>query len=165
MKPTLYLDVDGVVLPLGRGNGSCDRLRVGPFIVDVPRLIRSRLVTLLDVYDVVWATSWRDDANAEVAPTVGLPPLPVLPVDAHWRKLELVRAHAGEERAIAWIDDRLEPEAFTWAEARPGPSLLLAPDAATGMTTRHLDDLVSFAASSSGLRRTLAAIDYRSTIR
>ena len=72
--------------------------------------------------------------------------MPVLPVSAHWRKLELVRAHAGEQRAIAWIDDRLEPDAFAWANAREGPSLLLAPDSSTGMTSGHLKDLRGFGA-------------------
>jgi hypothetical protein len=45
VKPALYLDVDGVVLPLGRGNGDCDRLRVGPFVVDVSRLVQVRPYT------------------------------------------------------------------------------------------------------------------------
>src|SRR3990172_10330 len=62
------------------------------------------------------------------------PALPVLPVTAHGRKLELVRAHAGEDRAIAWIDDRLEPEAFAWADARPGPAVRLGPRSGPGNT-------------------------------
>lgn len=145
MRPVLYLDVDGVLLPLGLGrNGDTDRLRVGPFHVDVYRDIRARLRLVLDVFDVVWSTSWCDDANRDVAPIVGLPLLPVLPVTAHWRKLSLVREHAGEERPIAWIDDRLEREAFAWAEARPGPALLLRPPSDIGLTGADLDAILAF---------------------
>ncbi len=80
----------------------------------------------------MWATSWCEEANVEVAPLVGLPRLPALEVTAHWRKLELVRDHAGEESPMAWVDDRLEPEALTWGEAREGRSLLIKPDSRVG---------------------------------
>lgn len=145
MRPTLYLDVDGVVLPLGLGrNGDTDRLRVGPFHVDVCRDIRARLRLVLDVFDVIWSTSWCEDANRDVAPILGFPELPVLPVTAHWRKLSLVQEHAGDERPLAWIDDRLEREAFAWAEARSGPALLVRPPSHVGLTGKDLDEVLTF---------------------
>ena len=147
MRPLLYLDVDGVLLPLARGDRPSERVRVGPFYVDVPVDLRVLVPRLHEAYEIVWATSWCDEANREVAPLVGLPELPVLEVTAHFRKLELVRAHAGEEQPIAWVDDRLEPPAWEWAGARAGRSLLIRPESRFGLTPEHVDELLAFARS------------------
>lgn len=145
MRPVLYLDVDGVLLPLAKGTRPSERLRVGPFWVHVPLDLRELVPALHAAFEIVWATSWNDEANVEVAPIVGLPQLPTLDVTAHFRKLELVSAHAGEERAIAWVDDRLEPAAWEWAGARSGRSLLVRPDSRWGLTPEHVAELLAFA--------------------
>ena len=147
VKPLLYLDVDGVLLPLGKGDWASERIRVGPFYVHVARDLRMIVTRLHAAFEVVWATSWCEEANREVGPLVGLPRLPALDVTAHFRKLELVRTHAGEERAIAWVDDRLEPAAWEWAGGRVGSSLLLKPESRRGLTPAHADELLSFARS------------------
>jgi HAD domain in Swiss Army Knife RNA repair proteins len=146
VKPSLYLDVDGVLLPLGKGAWESDRIRVGPFYVHLPRDLHRLVPELHAVFEIVWATSWCEEANVEVGPLLGLPPLPALEVTAHWRKLELVRAHAGEGTPFAWIDDRLEPEAVEWAGRREGPSLLIRPESARGLTPEHVAELLAFAA-------------------
>ena len=134
-----------MLLPLGPGRPEeSDAARAGPFHVFVSRQLRARLPALLDLFDIVWATSWCDDANRDVAPLLGLPGLPVLPVTAHWRKLSLVREAAGDERPIAWADDRLEEDAHAWARDRTGPTLLIVPHGKQGLTTAHVDDLVAF---------------------
>jgi hypothetical protein len=147
VKPTLYLDVDGVLLPLGPGERPTERVRVGPFYVNIPLDLRGLVAALHDVFHIVWATSWCEEANREVAPLLGLPALPVLDVTAHWRKLELVSAHAGESAPLAWVDDRLEPEARAWAASRRGESLLIRPDARHGLTPSQVDELLAFAAA------------------
>ncbi|MBM3678669.1 MAG: hypothetical protein FJW96_12430 [Actinobacteria bacterium] len=147
MRPTLYLDVDGVLLPLGNGARQSERLRVGPFYVHFPTELRQLVPALHAAFEIVWATSWCEEANREVAPLVGLPALPALDVTAHWRKLELVSAHAGIDRPIAWVDDRLEPEAWEWADARPGASLLVRPESRRGLTPEHVDELLGFASA------------------
>lgn len=150
VRPVLYLDVDGVLLPLSNGEWPSERLRVGPFYVHVPTDLRTLVPKLHDAFEIVWATSWNEEANREVAPLVGLPELPALDVTAHYRKLELVSRHAGEERTIAWVDDRLEPAAWSWASARSGRSLLIRPQSRRGLTPEHVVELLAFAAAPPG---------------
>ncbi len=49
------------------------------------------------------------------------------------------------ERAIAWIDDDLGPDAHEWAQNRTEPSLLLDIDPATGLVDGHVELLIEFA--------------------
>jgi hypothetical protein len=136
-----------VLLPLGPGRpAESDAARAGPFNVFVSRPLRARLPALLELFEVVWATSWCDDANRDVGPLLGLPRLTVLPVTAHWKKLMLVQADAGDERPVAWADDRLEEEAHEWGRQRTGPTLLIVPHGGHGLTIGHLDDLIAFGA-------------------
>lgn len=148
MRPRLYLDVDGVLLPLGKGDWESDRRQVGPFYVHLPRDLPRLVAELHAAFEIVWATSWCEEANREVGPLVGLPTLPALDVTAHWRKLALVSAHAGPEAPIAWVDDRLEPEAWEWAASRQGPAHLVRPESRRGLTPEHVETLLAFARSA-----------------
>jgi hypothetical protein len=72
LRPLLFLDVDGPLLPFG---GSPQR---GPReTVAVPHLARLRPDTGLRLAalpcTLVWATAWLEDANTEIAPRIGLP--------------------------------------------------------------------------------------------
>jgi hypothetical protein len=69
--------------------------------------------------DLVWATTWEDQANAEIAPRIGLPRLPVVnwpePSDEDeredqwfglcWKTRTLVAW--ANQRPFAWVDDEI----------------------------------------------------------
>jgi hypothetical protein len=62
--------------------------------------------------DLIWATTWMEEANETIAPRLGLPPLPVVefpdaddppPPGLHWKTESLTRWAGG--RAFIWLDD------------------------------------------------------------
>jgi len=46
---------------------------------------------------------------------------------------------------VAWIDDAHDERCDAWASARPGPTLLLTTDPATGLTGEHVERLLAWA--------------------
>ncbi|MFD6158038.1 HAD domain-containing protein [Nocardia sp. NPDC060256] len=123
--PLLFLDVDGPLLPFGAGTrpeppgltsiGHLARLRpeVGLWLAALP-------------CELVWATTWEEEANKEVAPRIGLPRLPVVawpdPSDEHqredqwfglhWKTRTLVNWAAG--RPFVWVDDEITDSDRDW---------------------------------------------------
>lgn len=157
-RPAVFLDVDGPLIPFGPTD-----TRVSP-----PR--RTRLADgglpsnpLLDRLDprhgallaalpcdLVWATTWMQEANVSVAPRLGLPPLPLVnwlefeQQDAwyglHWKTRSLV-AHAGA-RPFAWIDDEITDADRTWVSTHhQGPALLHRVDPRRGLTNADFSAL------------------------
>lgn len=144
--PLLFLDVDGPLLPFGAS------LLSGPReIVAVPHLARLRLDAGPPLAGLpctlVWATTWLEDANTEIAPRLGLPDLPVVtwpePTGAEqredqwlglcWKTRTLVNWAAG--RPFAWVDDEITDADRGWVSAHhPGPALLCTIDASRGLT-------------------------------
>jgi hypothetical protein len=91
---------------------------------------------------LVWATTWLEDANTEIAPRLGLPDLPVVawpePTEAHqredrwhglcWKTRTLVNWAAG--RPFAWVDDEITDSDRDWVAAHHcEPALLCTIDA------------------------------------
>ncbi len=92
--------------------------------------------------ELVWATTWRHEANDCVAPLLGLPPLPVVdfpePSDEdcrhglHWKTRALCEWAAG--RAFAWIDDEITGADRDWVAANyPAGALLHRVDVRLGL--------------------------------
>ncbi|MFI1409624.1 hypothetical protein ACH4Y0_06805 [Streptomyces sp. NPDC020707] len=109
--------------------------------------------------DLVWASTWLDDANEVVAPRIGLPVLPVVrwpdastsmststvaeegPRGLHWKTPHIVE-WAGS-RPFIWVDDEIGDMDRFWVDAQhPGPSLLHRVDPGRGLGD---DDFVALA--------------------
>ncbi|KUM92847.1 hypothetical protein AQI88_30305, partial [Streptomyces cellostaticus] len=91
--------------------------------------------------ELVWATTWMQDANSCLAPWLGLPPLPVVewpdedepPGLLHWKTRPLVAWAAG--RPFVWVDDELTEADRAWVAAHhPEPALLHRVDHRYGLT-------------------------------
>lgn len=131
--PLLFLDVDGVVLPLGAGLG------------DLGEGLGRRLAAL--PADLVWATAWEHGANEMIAPRLGLPRLPVVEwrdpsiadgvldeyLNLHWKTRQVAEWAAG--RDFAWVDDEVTAADREWiAENHPGRALVHRVPALIGLT-------------------------------
>ncbi|MFF9242595.1 HAD domain-containing protein [Streptomyces sp. NPDC014801] len=146
-RPLLFLDIDGPLIPFGapraaaglppsgdQGNPLLERLdpRLGP-----------RLSSL--GCRLVWASTWREEANEVVAPRLGLPELSVVewpdaeddadpgPRGLHWKTRAL--ADWAGRRPFVWLDDEISETDRLWVGARhPAPALLHRVDPAAGLT-------------------------------
>ncbi len=135
-RPLLFLDVDGPLLPFGEGPGYEGRdtapdSRLARLTLEVGR----RLVAL--PCDLIWATAWEEEANAEIASRIGLPRLPVVNWPAssdereredqwfglHWKTRFLVTWAAG--RPFAWVDDEITDADRDWVSAHHSGRALL----------------------------------------
>ncbi|MFF4447625.1 hypothetical protein [Streptomyces sp. NPDC001502] len=142
----LYLDVDGPLIPFGAGpypSGADDEAH--PLLSRVDPTLGPRLAAL--PCEPVWATTWMADANACVAPRLGLPELPVVlwpePSEedgrggVHWKTPALVGHAAG--RPFIWVDDEITGADRAWVAARhPGRALLHRVDPGRGLTEADL---------------------------
>ncbi|MFJ9458029.1 hypothetical protein ACIRST_23450 [Kitasatospora sp. NPDC101447] len=100
-------------------------------------------------YELVWATTWTDDANALIGPNIGLPELPYVPWTEifgtdpdglHWKTRDLVAWAAG--RPFVWVDDELGPQDIEWIEANhPAPAVALWVDPRFGLRELHFEAL------------------------
>ncbi len=142
-RPLLYLDVDGPLVPFAAehrpqgyqgfrlpprtdtdcapGSGAVRRVWLQP-------AHGPQLRALTEIYDMVWATAWRQDANAWIRPILELPHLPVLPwpgTSATWcdpvATFRAIVEHAGP-RPFVWvaagIDDTVRGHADRHAAGR-----------------------------------------------
>ncbi|MFJ6661727.1 HAD domain-containing protein [Streptomyces sp. NPDC091377] len=169
MRPLLYLDVDGTLLPFGAagpypvhepdhgtpyGDGRVDP-DAHPLLTRIDPGLGPRLRALDCV--LVWATTWLDDANEVIAPWLGLPPLPVLDwpdedeapgATGGYRvsggrgvhwKTRHLVAHAAG-RPFVWLDDEITAADHAWVGAHhPGRALLHRVDHRRALTGADFD--------------------------
>lgn len=141
VRPLLFLDVDGPLIPLGpvgyptyQSGNEASGSDSSRFLARVDPELGPRLLAL--PCDLVWATTWMIDANESIAPRLGLPELPVMVwpepsdddqpderVGLHWKSRALVDWAAG--RAFAWVDDEITATDRAWVSAHHGKRALL----------------------------------------
>ncbi|RFU86941.1 hypothetical protein DY218_09880 [Streptomyces triticagri] len=109
-------------------------------------------------YDLVWATTWEEEANSFIATELGLPRLPYLvwrsprpdpPPGVYWKTPEIVDWAQG--RPFAWIDDEISDADRAWvAHHHAGPALLRRIDPRLGLTGADFTALAAWAADPGG---------------
>jgi hypothetical protein len=153
-RPLLFLDVDGPILPIG-GSPTEYGFQDGanPLLSRINPALGPLLLEL--GCQLMWATTWTDDANVLVCPILGLPELPVVtwpdpPDDGvdtwfglHWKTRPLVDHANG--RAFIWVDDEITEADRIWvSEHHPGQALLHRVDPSLGLSIRDLNDLTQW---------------------
>ncbi|MFE5816828.1 HAD domain-containing protein [Streptomyces sp. NPDC056479] len=156
----LFLDVDGTLIPFGAKRpypvyeppAALSGPPAHPLLTRVDPALGARLSRLVALgCELVWATTWLDDANTVVAPWLGLPQLPLVdwpdegaepslgPRARHWKTGPLVAWAAG--RPFAWVDDEITDVDREWVAAHhfspthhPAPALLHRVDHRCGLT-------------------------------
>jgi hypothetical protein len=175
-KPLLYFDVDGVVnvfeykyeenvaveQEFSVTVSIDDETRELP--VRVPKGTTDRVRMLEERFEVVWATSWGQHAPEQLSPRVGF--------GADWRVITFdytlshdlmmgVRKfsepfteklatllHDADDRAFAWADDVLWPDAIKVLGRRDrevAPTSFVKTNEWTGLTDAHVKQLLAFA--------------------
>jgi len=161
-KPLLFIDVDGVLNPDSTSAGRrpdgymTHRMRPsGPWQDTRHKALRvwlnpshgSYLMGL--PFELVWGTTWEDEANEWIAPHLGLPELPVVHFEnklgrrvhgVHWKTPDLVKYAAG--RPFAWLDDEITARDGEYVrEHHRAPSALVQVSPFVGLTEDHLHHL------------------------
>ena len=159
-RPLLLVDVDGVISLFGFDPGSPPP-GVWANVEGIAHLLSAtaadHLRRLSESFELVWCTGWEEKAPEHLPGLLGLDLRmhhlsfdPALDrTDAHW-KLAAIDAHAGPDRAVAWIDDAHDERTRAWAADRPGPTLLIETLPRTGLLEEHVDRLLAWARAPRG---------------
>lgn len=152
--PYVFCDVDGVLLPMTadpahtHAGGHNDWLPAPTFAVYSPTMV-DRLAGMNA--ELVWLTSWRNEANRDLAPLFGWAQLPTVarrPENVWW-KLEALMAWR-PDRPFVWIDDELDDrsEEIEFLHYRLDSLdvdyLCVSPDPRCGLSVTELDQIAEF---------------------
>ena len=107
-----------------------------------------RAIAELDV-DVIWLTTWREEANQWIGPLFGWPKHAVVAIEDEdmlnwrtWWKLDAAkRLYAEEPGPLIWADDDLDVfvDAYEWCKEVDG--LPIVPRINVGLTRGHLEQM------------------------
>lgn len=172
-KPLLLMDVDGVLCPFMHGKfvafdgsepwvndpswqpnaeGYSQHPKHGVFWSPNNT---TRILRLMENFDMAWCTGWGRKANEVISPMHHLPPFKTVSLSGysrgrgmpHWKGHGIVE-HVGD-RAFAFVDDDINRDTIRWAERRTEngvPTLCLPTHPDTGLTDEHVTLLEVFAA-------------------
>ncbi|MCY0925082.1 hypothetical protein OTB20_02455 [Streptomyces sp. H27-H1] len=114
----------------------------------------AELLALADYYELVWATTWKDEANDWIGPHLGLPRLPFIdwpsmhgraPRGTFW-KTQYVLEYAGS-RPFAWIDDDITTMDHAYVDQlHAARALLMRIDERIGLLPADFETLARWAA-------------------
>jgi hypothetical protein len=154
VRPLLFVDIDGVLNPYAADQCPTGYIEHDLFPADEERVRICQehgawLHELSAVFELVWASSWSEEDRLVLGAVLDLPTFSgavVLPSGEFEprEKVPAVATVAGD-RALAWIDDLLTPEAYAWAETRSAPTLLLPVDPSSGLMRDEVDELIHWA--------------------
>lgn len=170
--PILAVDVDGVLNALSRGEPDPDwrdtqvtafghslRIRHNP--AHGAQLLAIAAETGAEL---VWCTTWEEMAVQRIAPLVGLPDMPWVPMapgfaglrftecrSVGYTKARAMAAYAGD-RPFCWLDD--EPDAALELLGHPVPHLVVQVEPMEGLQDEHFEQARQWLG---GLRATVAA--------
>lgn len=168
--PIWFLDVDGVLNAVtgfpdlgvwsdyrsGHATAGGRRWPItwSPTVVDAVRAAHQSRAA-----EVLWLTTWEDDANGDLVELLDLPRFPVAG-HAHatgsestrsWWKLQVARQvhDVDPTRPLLWTDDDLsfDPEAAEWINSR---GLGISPRTAQGLVAADLGAIQTFLSARSG---------------
>jgi hypothetical protein len=106
-------------------------------------------------FDLVWASTWEQEANDFVGPLLGLSSLPFIawsdprpePADGVFWKTPQILAWA-KGRAFAWVDDQVTDADLAWVRAHhDGPALVHRVDPRCGLAAVDFAVLARWAES------------------
>ena len=152
-RPLLFVDIDGVLNPIG------PRCPPGfvehdlPPIQDPVRVCALHscwLHELSQPFQLVWGSWWPETGREALATVLDLPRFrgavrrPGDYLTAPVWKVPVVAELAGA-RALAWLDDQFTPGAWRWAEQRLEPTLLIPVTPDLGLSRDHVDRLLRWA--------------------
>jgi hypothetical protein len=151
--PAVLLDVDGVLNPLRRAHRGYRRHRARPHGVTFRLWLNTahgpslRGLIADTGAELVWASYWCANANDWIAPRIGLPRLPYVPIPSPppdsglslgaW-KARNVALWAGR-RPFVWFEDEPDVTDCLTTEQGIGRHLLIAVDPLVGLTDDHLE--------------------------
>jgi hypothetical protein len=114
----------------------------------------AELLSLADSYELVWATTWKAEANEWIGPPLGLPELPFInwpqmhgraPRGTFWKTQYILEYAAG--RPFAWVDDDITSYDHEWVDQHHlTAALLLNIDPRIGLIRTDFDTLADWAA-------------------
>ncbi len=117
LTPLVFLDIDGVVNDLNSlfngGVKGINKIKANSYFVHIPDYMPELIQLLVEHNEVVWLTTWRENANDEIREHLGIPPLQVLTDGGTERSVRWKPAAAYEmadkalknSRQVWWIED------------------------------------------------------------